>query len=203
MGFLNELNLEAISDYVITNSTAILNAFDLDSQASITELGTNLYNTLQGGETITISLNDGDGHFDEGGEDLWDMYIEYDVPADGTSDCFPAGSEYTVSGGTVILHTSQAEITNTAEYDVALLLHDYDIKIKNVTVSNTDDEFVLEVDGLGIPADYYSEHTVIDPNGADMTISVPVFRMPPEDSDGTITIDDNTVLWSEIYPLLE
>ena len=71
---MNELSEEAISNYLIDNSEAIMTAFGVTKGESAVDIGTALYNKLQDGETVSVTMNDGgvlkvSGHFDEGGED--------------------------------------------------------------------------------------------------------------------------------------
>lgn len=84
---------------------------------------------------------------------------------------------------------------------MALCLYNYDVTLENVVISSPYGEFTLDIDKLTNPEDWENP-SIIDPNGATMTISVPVFQMPPADAEGTIEIDGSSVLWSDIFPLL-
>ena len=115
-GFLEELSINAISAYMIENSPAIMEAFGITKDSNLQALMTALYDKLQAGDVISFDMSDTGtlsikGYFDEGGEDVWDMTIVYDVPTTGTSECFPDGSEYSVRGGKVTLRAFPAEIT--------------------------------------------------------------------------------------------
>lgn len=207
-GFLNELDKEAISDYLIANKDTIMSLFEVSMGDGEGQIQSALYESLQGGETVEISLNDGGvmrihGHFYEPADDFpyWDMYIEYDVPAGGTAECFPEGSGYRVESGNVVLHVSNAEITNENPYDIALLIYGYDVTLKEVEIAGPAGRFTLGIDKLTKPLDF-SDYTIIDPNAATEEIHVREFVYPPKDAEGTIAIDGGTVLWSDIYPLL-
>lgn len=203
VGFFDALSQNAISDYLIENSQAIMDAFGVSKEDGVSAIGTAIYNKLQGGETVSVDMSDGgklhvSGHFDEGGEDTWHIEVRYDVPENGTARCFDEGSPYTVKGGSVTLIADPAEITNTEEYDVALCVYGYQADIAGVTVVNGEDEFVLDVDGLTKPADW-NNPCIIDPNGATWTISLHDFVYPPQDAEGTVSVDGEAVEWAEIY----
>ena len=206
-GFMNELSEDAVSDYLVENKDAIMAAFGIEEGESAASIGTALYDKLQGGDTITVELNDGgvlkiNGHFDEGGEDLWSMNIEYDVPEGGTNKCFPAGSKYTVKSGKVVLKTTQGEITQWPPYDTALLLYSYSFDIVGAVVTDGTNEFTLDVTDLKLPTDW-DNPCIIDPNGATYEIHVHNFRLPPADAEGTVKVDNNPVEWSDVRSLLQ
>lgn len=72
--FMNDLSQEAISNYLIDNSETIMTAFGVSKEDSAVNIGEALYNKLQSGETVSVTLDDGgvlkiSGHFDEGGTD--------------------------------------------------------------------------------------------------------------------------------------
>lgn len=206
-GFMEALSIDAISEYMIANSPAIMEAFGITKDSNFAALANALYDKLQSGAVIQFDMSDGgtlsiEGHFDEGETDMWDMTIMFDVPAAGTSECFPDGSGYTVKGGKVTLRACPAEITNAGEkYDNALCIYSYSVKLENVIVDGPSGEFTLDINGLTAPEDW-NNPSIIDPNGATMTISVPVFQMPPAETEAAITIDGRPVSWSEIYPLI-
>lgn len=197
--FFNELSQEAISQYMIDNSEAVMNAFGVTKEDSAVNIGTAIYDTLQGGETVSVEMNDGgildiSGHFDEGGTDTWNIQVVYHVPAEGTDRCFNEGSPFIVKGGSVTLVANPSEITNTDEYDMALCIYAYGADISGVTVSDGTSEFTLDCTGLAI-SENWSEPCIVDPNGATFTISVHGFRYPER---GTVMVDGESVEWSEI-----
>ena len=201
-GFFDELSQDAVSDYLVENKDVIMTAFGVEEGGSASSIGEALYNKLQGGDTISITLNDGgklniNGHFDEGGEDLWTMNIEYIVPEGGTNKCFPAGSGYLVKSGTVVLRTTEGEITDTLEYDIALCLYSYSFDISSAVISDGETERTLTVSGLTKPTDL-DNPCIIDPNGATYEITVHDFVLPPADAEGTVALDGEPVEWSEI-----
>ena len=202
VGFFNELSQEAISEYMIENSEAVMSAFGVTKEDEASNIATAIYDKLQGGDTVSVNMSDGgilhiSGHFDEGGTDEWNIVVKYDVPEGGTNRCFPEGSKYVVKGGSVTLTANPAEITNTEKYDMALCVYGYKVDIAGVTVTDGEDTFTLNVAGLMKPADY-SKPCIIDPNGATFTISVHDFVFPPADAEGEVKVDSEPIAWAEI-----
>ena len=198
-GFFGELSQDAISGYLLENSAAVMAAFGINKESGSANIASSIYDTLQGGDTVSAEMNDGGmlriyGHFDEGGTDYWNIKIEYEVPAEGTNRCFDEGSLYSVKDGKVILTASPAEITDTAEYDMALCVYAYTADITDVSVSDGKSDFVLSATGLSI-AENYDKPCLIDPNGATYTISVHDFRYP---ENGSLMIDGEAFDWAEI-----
>lgn len=198
-GFFKELSQDAISQYMIENSEAVMEAFGVSKEDGASSIGTAIYDTLQGGETVSVPMNDGgtleiSGHFDEGGEDTWNIQVVYIVPENGTNKCFSEGSKYTVKGGRVTLVANPAEITDTMDYDVALCVYAYTADIEGVEVNNGTESYILDATGLSI-AENWDNPCIIDPNGADYTISIHDFRYPEK---GDVKVDGNAVDWAEI-----
>lgn len=205
--FMSELSQDAISQYLIDNSETIMSTFGITKDSPMEAIGTALYDKLQGGEIIQMDMNDGgvlkiSGHFDEGGEDMWNMKIEYDVPTEGTDKCFPNGSGYKVKGGTVVLTANPAEITNTMEYDMALCIYGYTVDIKDVIISNGVKEYTLNISGLTKKTDWV-KYSIVDPNGATLTISLHDFQLPEDDAKGTITVNGKAVGWKDVKALIK
>ncbi len=201
--FLNELNKDAISSYLIANKDEIMEAFGVEEGQSAVDIGTALFDKLQGGDTLTFNLSDGGemriyGQFYD---PSWDMTIEYDVPESGTAECFPEGSSYTVKNGTVKLHTSSADITPWLDYNICLVLNDYDIDITGVTVSDGENEFELGIEGL--TWEDYSNPCVIDPDSSTWEIYIREFYLPASDAECVITADGVDVKWADVHELLE
>lgn len=208
VSFLTSLDQGAISDYMIANKDAVMAAFNVDGSASAGAIGTALYDRLQGGDTVTVSMNDGGvltikGHFYEPSDDLpyWDMEIGYAVPADGTDKCFSAGSGKMVKGGSVLIHVTNGEITNSMEYDTVLCIYSYVLDITGVTFVDGDREFIVDISGLEYPYDS-ADPCIIDPNGADWTITVRSFHLPPADAEGTVRIDGVEASWSDVRSMI-
>lgn len=202
--FFDELNQEAISNYLIENKDAVMTAFGVTEDSSVGEIGTLLYNKLQNGDTVTVNMNDGGilkiyGHFYEPDDDLpyWDMNIEYEVPAGGTSKCFPAGSTMSVKGGKVLLNAFNAEMTSWGDWYTVLLIYAYDVTITDVTVVDGDSEYVLNMSNFIYPYNY-DNPCIIDPDSSTWEIYVRQFFLPPAETEATITADDTAVEWKDI-----
>lgn len=200
--FMTDLSESAISNYILNNSEAIMTAFGVSKEDSAVNIGTAIYDKLQGGETISVMLDDGgilkiSGHFDEGGTDYWTFNITYIIPEAGTNKCFEAGSGLMVKSGEVNLIANPAEITDTMDYDVALCIYSYKVNLTNVVISGDEEEFTLNIKGLTKKEDY-DKPCIIDPNGADFTISLHDFKLPEEDAEGTVEVDGEAVSWKEI-----
>lgn len=200
--FMTDLSESAISNYILNNSEAIMTAFGVSKEDSAVNIGTAIYNKLQGGETVSVTLDDGgvlkiSGYFDEGGTDYWTFNITYIIPEGGTNKCFEAGSKLTVKSGEVNLIANPAEITNTLDYDVALCIYSYKVNLIDVVISDDNEEFTLNIKGLTKKEDY-DKPCIIDPNGADFTISLHDFTLPEEDAEGTIEVNGEVVSWKEI-----
>lgn len=205
---MTELSQDAISSYLVENKDAIMKALGFEEGGSAGDIGTALYDKLQGGDTISVPMSDGGtlsikGHFDEGGEDTWHMEISYAVPANGTSKCFPAGSKMSVKGGTVTLIADPAEITDMQPYDMAVCVYGYQVDIAGVTIDDGNgNSFKLDITGLTKPTDW-DNPCIIDPNGATYEITLHDFVMPPADASGTVKVDDKEVKWSEVSKLIK
>lgn len=205
--FMNDLSQEAISNYLIDNSEAIMTAFGVSKEESAANIGEALYNKLQSGETISVTLDDGgvlkiSGHFDEGGTDFWTFNITYTIPEGGTSKCFGADSGLTVKSGEVTLVANPAEITNTMEYDMALCIYSYKVNLTDVVINNGVKEFTLNIKDL-VKKEDYNKPCIIDPNGATFTISLHDFTLPEDDATGTVTVDGKEVTWKELKALIK
>lgn len=85
---------------------------------------------------------------------------------------------------------------------MALFIYEYAVGLEDVVITGPEGTFTLNITGLTAPMDYYNP-TIIDPNAATLEIHLRSFVYPPADAAGTITIDGSTVLWSDIYPLLD
>ena len=208
--FFNELSEDDISNYLIENSEALLTAFGLSKDDEIFNIGTAIYNTLQGGATVSVNMTDGgimkiSGHFDEDWEtenpDMWNISIVYEVPKNGTNKCFPNGSKYSVKGGTVKLTANPAEITNTMEYDVAVCVYSYQVDITGVTISDGINDYTLDITGLIKETDW-DNPCIIDPNAATWTITLHNFKLPGDNAKGTVKINGEEVMWKDIKSLI-
>ena len=202
--FFNELDQNAISSYMISNKDAVMKAFGVTEESSVADIGTVLYDKLQGGGTVTVSMNDGGklnihGHFYEPSDDLpyWDMYIDYLVPSSGTNKCFAEGSKMSVKGGSVTIHVTNGEMTSWGEFNMVLLIYGYIVDISNVTIEEGKESFVLNVTGLTRPNNY-SKPCIIDPDSSTWEIHVREFYLPDAGATGTMTVDGKTVLWSDV-----
>ena len=205
--FMTELSEKAISNYLIDNSKTIMTAFGVSKEDSAVNIGTAIYNKLQGGETVSVTLDDGgvlkiSGHFDEGGTDYWTFNITYTIPEGGTSKCFEVGSGLTVKSGEVTLVANPAEITNTMEYDVALCVYSYKVTLNNVVINNGVKDFTLNIKGLTKKEDY-NKPCIIDPNGATFTITLHDFKLPEDDAVGTVEVDGKVVAWKDVRKLIK
>ena len=203
--FFNELSQDAISSYMVSNKDAVMTALGVTESSSVTDIGTLLYDKLQGGDTISINMNDGgvlniSGHFYEPTDDLpyWDMSIEYVVPEGGTNKCFPEGSKMSVKGGKVLIHVTNGEMTSYGDYNLVLLVYGYAVTITDVTVVDEEGEFVLDVSNLTRENDF-SNPCIIDPDSSTWEIYVRQFYLPPADAQGTVSVDDEEVQWSEVH----
>ena len=204
VAFFNSLSQEAISAYMVSNKDVIMEAFGVEAGESAGNIGTAIYDTLQGGDVVTVNMNDGgvlkiSGHFYEPSDDMpyWDMLFEYAVPADGTDKCFAEGSGKLVKGGTVKIHMLNGEITDTEQYDMVLNIYGYEVDIDGVTFVDGDDECVIGIAGLTRPNDFHNP-CIIDPNGATWEINIRAFYLPDEDAEGTVTVDGEPVAWADI-----
>ena len=157
-------------------------AFGVSKEDSAVNIGNALYNTLQSGKIVEVTLDDGgvlkiSGHFDEGGTDYWTFNITYIIPKGGTNKCFEAGSELTVKSGEVTLIANPAEITNTMDYDMALCIYSYKVNLTDVVINNGVKDFTLNIKDL-VKKEDYNKPCIIDPNGATFTISLHDFTLP-------------------------
>ena len=208
--FFNELSQDAVSNYMVSNKDAVMAAFGVTEGSSVGEIGQLLYDKLQGGDTVEVDMNDGGklkihGHFYEPSDDFpyWDMYVEYEIPAGGTNKCFPEGSQMSVKGGSVTLHITNGEMTNWDDkWYMVLLVYGYIVDITNVTVTEGDESFVLNIAGLTRPNDF-SNPCIIDPDSNTWEIYVRQFYLPAADAEGTITADSEAVLWSDVRSQIE
>ena len=205
--FMTDLSQEAISNYILNNSESIMTAFGVSKEDSAVNIGTAIYDKLQGGETVSVTLDDGgilkvSGHFDEGGTDYWTFNITYIIPEGGTNKCFEAGSGLTVKSGEVTLVANPAEITNTMEYDIALCVYSYKVNLTDIVINNGVKDFALNIKGLTKKEDY-NKPCIIDPNGADFTISLHDFTLPEDAADGTIEVDGKVVAWKDVKALVK
>lgn len=204
VSFFNELSQDAITDYMIANRQAVMTALGVTEDSSVSDIGTLLYDKLQGGDTVTINMNDGgalniSGHFYEPVDDLpyWDMNILYSVPKNGTNKCFPEGSKMFVEGGSVLIHITNGEMTSYGDYNMVLLVYGYEVSINSVTVEDAEGSFTLNISGLTRTADF-SNPCIIDPDSSTWDIYVRSFYLPKEDAPGTISVDNEAVSWSDI-----
>ena len=207
VSFMNDLSQEAISNYLIDNSETIMEAFGVSKEDSAVNIGTAIYNKLQGGETVSVTLDDGgtlkiSGYFDEGGTDYWTFNITYIIPEGGTNKCFETGSKLTVKSGEVTLVANPAEITNTMEYDVALCVYSYKVDLTDVVINNGVKDFTLNIKGLTKKEDY-NKPCIIDPNGATFTITLHDFKLPEDDAAGTVEVDGKVVAWKDVRKLVK
>ena len=205
--FMNDLSQEAISNYLIDNSETIMTAFGVSKEDNAVNIGEALYNTLQSGKVVEVTLDDGgvlkiSGHFDEGGTDYWTFNITYTIPEGGTNKCFEADSGLTVKSGEVTLVANPAEITNTMDYDVALCIYSYKVNLTNVVINNGVKDFTLNIKDL-VQKEDYNKPCIIDPNGATFTISLPDFTLPEDDATGTVTVDGEEVAWKDLKALIK
>ena len=208
--FFNELSQDAVSNYMVSNKDAVMAAFGVTEGSSVGEIGQLLYDKLQGGDTVEVDMNDGGklkihGHFYEPSDDFpyWDMYVEYEVPEGGTNKCFPEGSQMSVKGGSVTLHITNGEMTNWDDkWYMVLLVYGYIVDITNVTVTEEEESFVLNIAGLTRPNDF-SNPCIIDPDSNTWEIYVRQFYLPDSDAEGTITADGEPALWSEVVGRIE
>lgn len=207
--FFNELDQDAITNYMISNKDAVMTAFGVSEGSSIGDLGTLLYNKLQEGGTVTANMNDGGqlnirGHFYEPSDDFpyWEMEIEYKVPEGGTNKCFPAGSQMSVKGGTVTIHVTKGELTSWGDWNMVLLIYGYSVDISGVTVVNEEESYEIGVAGLTRPNDY-DNPCIIDPDSSTWEIHVRQFYLPDADAEGTLTVDGTPVEWSEVKPQIK
>lgn len=209
--FMSELSENSISNYLVENSEAIMNAFGVSKEDSAVNIGTAIYNKLQGGETISVTLNDEgvlkiSGHFDENPDspnlDTWNIKIIYEIPKKGTSKCFEKGSNYVVKSGTVTLIANPAEITNTLKYDIALCVYSYSVDLDNVVINNSMKDYIINIKGLTKKEDR-DNPCIIDPNGATFTITLHDFKLPEDNAVGTIQIDGEEVNWKDVKALVK
>lgn len=207
--FFNELDQGAITDYMISNKDAVMQAFGVTEESSIEDLGTLLYDKLQEGGTVTANMNDGGqlnirGHFYEPSDDFpyWEMEIEYKVPGGGTNKCFPAGSQMSVKGGTVTIHVTRGELTSWGDWNMVLLIYGYAVDISGVTVVDGEGTYEINITGLIRPDDY-DNPCIIDPDSSTWEIHVRQFFLPDADAEGTLAVDDTPVQWSEIRPQIK
>lgn len=205
--FLNDLSQEAISNYLIDNSESIMTAFGVSKEDSAVDIGNALYNTLQSGKVVEVTLDDGgvlkiSGHFDEGGTDYWTFNITYTIPGGGTNKCFEAGSGLTVKSGEVTLVANPAEITNTMKYDMALCIYSYKVNLTDVVINNGVKDFTLNIKDL-VKKEDYNKPCIIDPNGATFTISLHDFTLPEDDATGTVIVDGEKVAWKDLKALIK
>ena len=207
--FFNELDQNAITNYMISNKDAVMTAFGVSEGSSIGDLGTLLYDKLQEGGTVTANMNDGGqlnirGHFYEPSDDFpyWEMEIEYKVPEGGTNKCFPAGSQMSVKGGTVTIHVTKGELTSWGDWNMVLLIYGYSVDISGVTVVNGEESYEIGVAGLTRPNDY-DNPCIIDPDSSTWEIHVRQFYLPDADAEGTLTVDGTPVEWSEVKPQIK
>lgn len=208
VAFFDSLSINAISDYLISNKDSVMSAFNAEGETSAGAIGTALYDRLQGGDTVTVDMNDGGiltvrGHFYEPVDDMpyWDMVVGYTVPTDGTSECFPSGSGKMVKGGTVSIHILNGEITDTVEYDAVLNVYGYAVDITGVQFVDGDESHTVDISGLTCPIDFRNP-SVIDPNGADWSIIIRSFILPPADAEGTVRIDGVDASWSDVREMI-
>ena len=205
--FMNDLSQESISNYLIDNSETIMTAFEVSKEDSAVNIGNALYNTLQSGKVVEVTLDDGgvlkiSGHFDEGGTDYWTFNITYTIPEGGTKKCFEVGSGLTVKSGEVTLVANPAEITNTMDYDVALCIYSYKVSLTDVVINNGVKDFTLNIKDL-VKKEDYNKPCIIDPNGATFTISLHDFTLPEDDATGTVTVDGEEVTWKDLKALIK
>lgn len=199
--FFEDLDQNAVSDYLVENKDAFITAFGLEGEEDVSAISQQLYDKLQSGGSVVVNMNDGGvitvtGHFDDI-EAYWTMNIHYSVPANGTNKCFVSGSGKTVKGGDVTLTATEAEITTIGDYGVCIPVYGYKVSINNVTIEENGESYILKVENLTKPTDW-SHPSIIDPDGNTWEIRLYDFQLPPSDAEGTISIDGNPVEWSKV-----
>lgn len=200
----------SMSDYVAENADAILKSLGISKDDATDNIAKNLYNKLQGGETLSATMSDGavfglSGNFsDETGQ--WKMLLDLKLPEIASGAAFPKGSGYTVKGGSIKVTLDPAEATSYDEYGGCLVVYSYSVDVTGVTVNNGVKDFMVDIKGLKRPEDTDNPDgyaVIIDPSRYDWTIKIHDFKLPEADAEGTVKIDGKSASWKDIKSLLE
>lgn len=208
-GFINDLSRDSIQTYLESNGDILMDAIGIKKTDNISDIHNTLFDKLQSGNKIEVTLNDGAemALYGNYSEDLgyWVLHADCKMPDTGSKSFFKAGSIYTIESGSFSFTMDNAQVMKNNKYGGHIVVWEYTLDVHDMIFSDGEKSYLMNISKLKYEENPISAGFIINPDKASWTVTVPEFNLPPAGAPGEFDLIpfDDALIWKNIHKLLD